>query len=41
LKKNKVNWKENLFETKAFENGFGDEESVEQITITHLHWTIN
>src|SRR5690606_360181 len=35
LKKNKANLEKNLFETqKLFENGLGDEESVEQLQIT-------
>ncbi len=35
LEKNKVNLEKNLFETqKLFENGLGDEESVEQLQIT-------
>lgn len=35
FKKNKANLEENLFETtKLFENGLGDEESVEQLQIT-------
>lgn len=35
FEKNKANLKENLFETqKLFENGLGDEESVEQLQIT-------
>lgn len=35
LEKNKINLEKNLFETqKLFENGLGDEESVEQLQIT-------